>query len=163
MHYCLKLEQVRLIGFRQGELGGQISTQELHLINTSLQRTIDGVLERLSLGGGDGGLGGSAGLEQGLLALLLGGSLSLEQGIGDLGHINAGEGHLGGGGDHVLLVHSAKGDTVEVVRTCVKNEKKQQKVSIKLKRKCRQNKLSANRRSILISHNPSVTGAYAVR
>lgn len=123
MHYCLKLEQVRLIGFRQGELGGQISTQELHLINTSLQRTIDGVLERLSLGGGDGGLGGSAGLEQGLLALLLGGSLSLEQGIGDLGHINAGEGHLGGGGNHVLLVHSAEGDTVEVVRTCMKKRK----------------------------------------
>lgn len=118
-----------LIGFRQGELGGQISTQELHLINTSLQRTIDGVLERLSLGGGDGGLGGGAGLEQGLLTLLLGSGLSLESGIGDLGHINAGEGHLGGGGNHVSLVHSAEGDTVEVVRTCISEQRKGNRTS----------------------------------
>lgn len=111
-----------LVGLGQCELGGQISTQELHLINISLQLGIHSGLERLSLGGGDGGLGGGAGLEESLLALLLGHGLSLEHGIGDLGHINAIQVHLGGGGNDVSLVHSAQRDTVEVVGACEDGE-----------------------------------------
>ena len=107
---------MRLVGLCQGELGGQISAQKLNSVDIGLQLGIYSGLESLSLGGGDGGLGGGAGLEQGLLALLLGGALSLEDSIIDLGHINAIQRHLGGGGNDVLLVHSAQGDTVNGVR-----------------------------------------------
>lgn len=112
--YNLELDQVWLVGFAQCESGGQISTQQLDLINISLQGGINGLLGGLSLRGSDGGLGG-LGIEQSLLTDLAGGLLTGEEGIVDLGHINASSGDVGGGGNHVSLVNSAQRNAIDIV------------------------------------------------
>ena len=122
MHKKLELHHVRLVVLRQCELGSHVGAQQLHLVDVGLELGVHSGLGSLALGGGDGGLGGGTSLEQGLLALLLVGSLSLEHSVVDLGHVNAVQGHLGGGGNDVLLVHAAKGNTVDGVGACDKQQ-----------------------------------------
>ncbi len=103
------------VGLAQSELGSKVISQQFNTLNVSLQFGVNGLLGGLSGRGSDGGLR-SLGIEQSLLTLLLGGLLAGEEGIVDLGHINTGHRDVGGGGDHVSLVHSAKRDTVDTVR-----------------------------------------------
>jgi hypothetical protein len=87
----------------------------VYFLDIGLQLGVHSGLGSLALRGGlSGGLGGAGG-EQSSLALLLGNGVSLEERVVDLGHVNAVEGHLGGGGHNVLLVHSAQRDTVHGV------------------------------------------------
>ncbi len=120
IHYVrLELDQVRSVGFAQGESGTQISTQQMNLLNICLQNSIHSILSTLSLGGGHGSLG-RFGIEQSILAFLSNGLLTREECIVNFGSVNTSDGHLGGCGNDVSLVHSAEGDAVDNVRACYK-------------------------------------------
>lgn len=115
MTIYLEVHGVRLVTLGQRESSLQIRVKEFYFSNVGRELGIDSGLGSLSLRGGHGGLGGV--VEQSLLSLLGDLLLAGEESIVNLGHINAIDRHLGGGADHVALVHSAKRDTVAGIRT----------------------------------------------
>ena len=106
---------MRLVTLSQSESGTQESTKKFDLLDIGLKLRIDGSLGSLSGLGGDSGLLGS--VEQSLLTLLDDLLLASEEGIIDLGDIDAIDRHLGGGGNDVSLVDTAKRNSVDAIRT----------------------------------------------
>ena len=110
----LELHQVGLVALSEREGGSEVLSHELHALDVLQQGGVHGLLDGPSvLGEGLGGhvlllLGGEL-LLLGLL-LLLG---SLEEAVGDAGHVHAVHGDGGGGGDHVALGHSSEGHSVD--------------------------------------------------
>ena len=100
----------------EGESGSEVALEVLNGLDVLGQLGVDGLLHDLELGS-PLGLGDLAFLNSlhsdvgGVLELVLGESLGfLEEGVIDVDG-DASEGHLGGGGDDVGGVDSAKGDT----------------------------------------------------
>jgi len=110
---------VRLVVSREREAGVQVFLDIG--FDVLADGTIDGLLGSDTLGG-DTGLGLLLSEEFPGALVTLSARFTSEEGIVDLGDINTGEVHGGGGGDGVNLVDALKRDTVDLVGSGDKEE-----------------------------------------
>lgn len=106
---------MRLIVSGETEACTKEGTEELDLVDVGLELSINGILQSLLLRADS--LNRLLSGEKSLLTLDLLLLLASEEGIINLGDIDAIKGDLGGGGDDILLVDTAERNTVDTIRT----------------------------------------------